>query len=150
MAYVGAPMIWYGTEVGMWGSGDPNNRKPMLWKDLEPYGVPGENAVMADQLDFYRRVIALRNAHPALRTGSFRTILTDDAQDTWVFLRELDGEQVLVALNAGDASATVELPASLGTGWKQVFGEPAKPGAEAFPKVEVPMQAGRVWVRNSK
>lgn len=150
MTYVGAPMIWYGTEVGMWGSGDPNNRKPMLWKDLEPYGVPGENAVMADQLDFYRRVIALRNAHPALRTGSFRTILTDDAQDAWVFLRELDGEQVLVALNAGDKAATVDLPASLGSGWKQVFGEPAKPGADSFPKVEVPMQAGRVWVRTSK
>jgi glycosidase len=150
MTYVGAPMIWYGTEVGMWGSGDPNNRKPMLWKDLEPYGVPGENAVMADQLDFYRRAIALRNAHPALRTGSFRTILTDDAQDVWVFLRELEGEQVLVALNAGDKAATVELPASLGTGWKPVFGEQGASGSATFPKVEVPMQAGRVWVRNSK
>ena len=150
MTYVGAPMIWYGTEVGMWGSGDPNNRKPMLWKDLEPYGVPGENAVMTDQLDFYRRVTALRNAHPALRTGSFRTILTDDAQDTWVFLRELDGEQVLVALNAGDKAATIDLPASLGTGWKPAFGEQGHSSSEAFPKVEVPMQGGRVWVRNSK
>jgi glycosidase len=150
MTYVGAPMIWYGTEVGMWGSGDPNNRKPMLWKDLEPYGVPGENAVMTDQLDFYRRVIALRNAHPALRTGSFRTILTDDAQDTWVFLRELDGEQVLVALNAGDKAATIDLPASLGTGWKPAFGQQGHSSSEAFPKVEVPMQGGRVWVRNSK
>ena len=37
MTYVGAPMVYYGDEVGMWGSDDPNNRKPMLWKDLEPY-----------------------------------------------------------------------------------------------------------------
>jgi glycosidase len=150
MTYVGAPMLWYGTEVGMWGSGDPNNRKPMLWKDLGPYAVPAENAVMADQLDFYRRAIALRNAHPALRTGSFRTILTDDVQDVWVFLRELEGEQVLVALNAGDKAATVELPASLGTGWKPVFGEPGASASATFPKIEVPMRAGRVWVRNSK
>jgi glycosidase len=105
---------------------------------------------MTDQLDFYRRVTALRNAHPALRTGSFRTILTDDAQDTWVFLRELDGEQVLVALNAGDKAATIDLPASLGTGWKPAFGEQGHSSSEAFPKVEVPMQGGRVWVRNSK
>jgi len=56
----------------------------------------------------------------------------------------------LVALNAGDKAATVELPASLGTGWKQVFGEPEASGSATFPKVEVPMQAGRVWVRNSK
>ncbi len=41
MTYVGAPMIYYGDEVGMWGSDDPNNRKPMLWKDLEPYDGSG-------------------------------------------------------------------------------------------------------------
>ena len=116
MTYVGAPMVWYGTEVGMWGSGDPNNRKPMLWKDLEPYGQPGENAVMQDHLDFYRGVIALRNAHPALRTGSFRTVLTDDAKDVWVFLREGAGEQVLVALNASDKPAEITLPETLGSG----------------------------------
>ena len=27
MTYVGAPMIYYGDEVGMWGSNDPNNRR---------------------------------------------------------------------------------------------------------------------------
>jgi cyclomaltodextrinase / maltogenic alpha-amylase / neopullulanase len=150
MTYVGAPMIWYGTEVGMWGSGDPNNRKPMLWKDLQPYAVPGENAVMEEQLDFYRRAIALRNAHPALRTGSFRTVVTDDAQDTWVFLREGGGEQVLVALNAGDKPATLDLPASLGSGWKPAFGEaPTNVPDSAFPRVEVPPVAGRVWVRKT-
>jgi glycosidase len=135
----------------MWGSGDPNNRKPMLWKDLEPYGQPGENAVMESQLDFYRRAIALRNAHPALRTGSFTTVLTDDVQDCWVFLRELGGEQVLVALNAGDKPATLQLPASLGAGWKSVFGDgPVSVPDAAFPKVEIPLESGRVWVRSAK
>ena len=151
MTYVGAPMVWYGTEVGMWGSGDPNNRKPMLWKDLEPYGQPGENAVMGEQLDFYRRVIALRNAHPALRTGSFRTVLTDDAKDVWVCLREGDGEQVLVALNASDKPASISLPESLGTGWKPAFGDGAVSVPDsAFPQVEIPLESGRVWVRPAK
>src|SRR5690606_20199840 len=30
----GAPMIYYGTESGMWGADDPDDRKPMLWDDL--------------------------------------------------------------------------------------------------------------------
>ena len=34
MAYVGPPMLYYGTEAGMWGADDPDDRKPMLWADL--------------------------------------------------------------------------------------------------------------------
>ena len=63
---------------------------------------------------------------------------------------QLANSTLLRKLNAGDKAATVELPASLGTGWKQVFGEPEASGSATFPKVGVPMQAGRVWVRNSK
>ena len=33
--WVGAPHIWYGDEVGMWGPDDPGPRKPMVWADLE-------------------------------------------------------------------------------------------------------------------
>lgn len=31
MTYIGAPMIYYGDELGMWGATDPYCRKPMLW-----------------------------------------------------------------------------------------------------------------------
>ena len=34
MTYVGAPMVYYGDEVGMWGANDPDDRKPMLWPDI--------------------------------------------------------------------------------------------------------------------
>jgi len=149
MTYVGAPMIWYGTEVGMWGSGDPNNRKPMLWKDLQPYEKPDENQVMQDQLDFYQAATVLRNAHTALRTGSFQTVLTDDQKDAWVFLRADKSEQVLVALNAGDQVAEVALPAELnedtGGKWKLVFGVTAD--KSVFPNISIPGTAGCVWVR---
>ena len=74
MTYIGAPMIWYGDEAGMWGAADPTGRKPMLWEDLEPYEKPEENFVMKDQLAFYEQIIALRNAHPALQTGTFQTL----------------------------------------------------------------------------
>ncbi len=123
MTYVGAPMVYYGDEVGMWGGDDPNCRKPMLWADLEPYEQPEENFVMRDQLAFYRRAIALRADHPALRTGSFQTLLTDDAADVWAFLRKDEREQLIVALNGSDRERTVviPLPPSAAERWRGVF-----------------------------
>ncbi len=35
MTYVGAPMIYYGDEAGMWGGHDPDDRMPMVWEDLK-------------------------------------------------------------------------------------------------------------------
>ena len=32
--FVGAPHIWNGDEVGMWGADDPDCRKPMVWSDI--------------------------------------------------------------------------------------------------------------------
>ena len=34
MTYVGPPMIYYGTEAGMWGADDPCDRMPMVWPEL--------------------------------------------------------------------------------------------------------------------
>ena len=33
MLYLGSPMFFYGDEAGMWGSNDPDCRKPMVWPD---------------------------------------------------------------------------------------------------------------------
>jgi glycosidase len=107
--YVGAPMIWNGAEAGMWGADDPTNRKPLLWEDLEPYVSP-EDRVDREMLAWYRKVFSMRAAHAALRTGSFRTLLVDDAQDVWVFERSNASERIVVALNAGSRDATVTLP----------------------------------------
>jgi glycosidase len=124
MTYVGAPMIYYGDEVGMWGADDPTCRKPMLWEDLQPYEQPEENAVMREHLDFYRRAIALRHAHPALRCGAVTTLKTDDAAGAWVFARSDDTEQLIIALNASPAPhvLTVPLPRGYPAAWKVVFG----------------------------
>lgn len=149
MTSEGAPMIYYGDEVGMWGAGDPGNRKPMLWKDLEPYDDADDNAVSVEMLDFYRSAVKLRRDHSALRRGTFRTLLADDAQDLWLFIREDDREQVLVALNGSDRAGVVTLPAELGARWKAVFGEAEGPeGDPQWPRVEVAPMAGRVWVRS--
>ncbi|MHC5111564.1 MAG: alpha-amylase family glycosyl hydrolase [Planctomycetota bacterium] len=131
MTYVGAPMIYYGDEVGMWGADDPECRKPMLWSDLGPYDAPGQNSVMEDHLAWYRRLIAIRRQHGSLRTGSFETLLINDDADTWVFLRRSDDDQVLVVVNASDEArrVAVTLPAYTARSWRNLLiDNPVEPG----------------------
>ncbi len=123
MTYVGAPMIYYGDEVGMWGADDPNCRKPMLWEDLGPYAKPLDNEIDTSSVTCYQQTIALRNAHPALRTGTFETLLIDDLNDIYAFLRKNDDEQLIVVLNASADVRIVDVPvpANAPTVWNGVL-----------------------------
>jgi len=126
MTYPGAPMIYYGDEVGLWGGNDPDCRKPMLWDDLtyvdEVYGAdattkhePDQVAVNHDLFAHYRKLIALRRTHPALLRGDYRTLVADDARGLFVFERTLGVERVIVAFNNSDHATTVDVP-SLSSG----------------------------------
>jgi glycosidase len=115
MTYVGAPMIWYGDEVGMWGADDPTDRKPMLWRDLEPYEDP-EDAVDASLLAHYRRVVAIRNTYDALQVGDYRLLLADDEANVLAFERRTGGQRVVVVINNGDRLRTVRVGVDAGDG----------------------------------
>jgi glycosidase len=148
MTHPGAPMIYYGDEVGMYGADDPTNRKPMLWKDLEPYELV-EDTVDTAQLDWYRRVIALRSAHSALRTGSFSTVLVDDARDLWGWLREDGAERLLVVVNGSDRVQAAESDAAfrerVAGAWDLVFdSDPTVKGA-TIDGMSIPALGARVW-----
>src|SRR5258708_6603456 len=108
MTFLGAPMIWYGDEAGMFGAGDPIDRKQMLWRDLEPYDNP-QDVVMPDVFEHYRRVIAIRNTYPALRTGNFETLLADDKNDLYGFARTDKGSVVAVIVNNNDKDQLVDI-----------------------------------------
>jgi cyclomaltodextrinase len=117
MTYVGAPMIYYGDEVGMWGANDPDCRKPMVWDDLKyqpeiynPDGSkrssPEEVKVNNDLLGHYKKLINIRNSHPSLRRGSYKTIKVDDEHEIFGFERKFEGEEVLVFINNSDVKRT--------------------------------------------
>ena len=108
MMFLGAPMIYYGDEAGMWSPDDPSNRMPMWWKDHEPFENP---QFKFDEKHFahYQRVIAIRNKFPSLRTGFFRPILIDDERGVYGFVRELGDERVYVVLNRGNKGASIEV-----------------------------------------
>lgn len=73
------------------------------WLPVNPNYVEGIN--VADQeadteshLNFYRKLIALRNASPALQTGDY-TALEQQQNNTLAFLRMLDDTTLMVVLN---------------------------------------------------
>lgn len=109
MAFAGAPMIWYGDEVGMWGASDPANRQPMIWKDLEPYDNPALT-VNSSLLDFYRRAIAARRQLPALQMGSWGRLGAPGHRRVFAFYRSLGHEHVYVVLNRTDQQVRVQVP----------------------------------------
>lgn len=120
MTYVGAPMIYYGDEVGMWGGNDPDDRKPMLWPDIEyadevykPDGSkrsPDKVVINQDLKAHYKQLIAIRHKHKALSLGSFKTLLIDDKNHLYAFEREYQGQRVWVLLNNSEKSQHLEIP----------------------------------------
>jgi glycosidase len=119
MTYVGAPMIYYGDEAGMWGAHDPDDRMPMTWRDvtyqpqaLDPRGVeraPDEVKFNEEVFGFYKKAIALRRQQPALNHGDFSVVTTDDAQRSLVVSRRLGKENLVIAINRGDKESRVNL-----------------------------------------
>ena len=110
--YIGAPYIYYGDEVGMWGADDPDNRKPMVWSDLNyetetshPLGMnrPVDVVAIDPQLfKYYKSVIALRNEHSCLRRGSYRTIQLNDQDGIFAFERSDGKETIRVYFNLSE------------------------------------------------
>lgn len=109
MSFLGAPMIYYGDEVGMYGADDPSCRKPMLWPERMPYDDP-EEKIEQDVLEHYRRVIAIRNTYPALQLGSFNPLAAVDDKGVFAFARTLDGESIVVVLNSSGESHRLDVP----------------------------------------
>ena len=101
-------MIYYGDEVGMWGGTDPDDRQPMIWKDLEPYNDP-EVTFNQDLFDRYVRLIAIHRHFTTLQTGFAHTILADDARNILVYSRDLGDSHVYVLVNRSDTAQSVDL-----------------------------------------
>ncbi|MEM9186687.1 MAG: glycoside hydrolase family 13 protein [Planctomycetota bacterium] len=118
-AFVGPPMIYYGTEAGMWGGDDPCDRMPMVWPDLhhdpqrsDPLGRDRPADAVAfdhDLFAFYQALFKLRHDCPALRRGRFEVVVSDDLAAVLTFKRVGEGETCYVILNRGDKAIEVSL-----------------------------------------
>ena len=112
MTYKGAPMIYYGDEVGMWGADDPHDRNPMVWSDLkyddeiinETSGFhKGFGSYKVEQnikvLDFYKKIISIHNSHSALQNGNVRFRFINDVSPIFAFERINNDERIISVFN---------------------------------------------------
>ena len=100
--YVGTPAIYYGDEYGMQGGADPDDRRTFDWSQA----TLGSPAVALTH-----RLASIRNRYAALRTGSYMTLLTDDARHIYAFGRFDAKHRIAVVLNDAGVTRTVTLPA---------------------------------------
>lgn len=137
--FVGAPVIYYGDEIGMTGAHDPANRGAMIWD---------ESRWNRDLLDHFRRLIRLRREHPALRRGSYESLLAQDS--VHVHLRRFDEDVVVVALNVSRESRTIDVRLPDGLRRDTVFsevwtGEKIAAVQGVLNRISIPGRGGRVF-----
>ena len=100
--YLGTPTIYYGDEYGLQGGPDPDDRRTFDWARASS----GNRAVALTH-----KLVALRHVYSALRTGSYMTLVTDDAHGIYAFGRFDAIHRIAVVLNCGSNARMVTLPA---------------------------------------
>jgi len=110
------------------------------WLPVNPNYADGVNVAEQEDdpdsmLNFYRHMIALRNATPALVAGEYAP-LHEDAEDYLAFLRSTDEQTCLVILNYADMEHTLrfDLDAEMG---HLVFSDRDRPAEDDLSAVTI-------------
>lgn len=105
-----------------------NSRVPMHWDDskyagfsqVKPWLLPThqdeinvkKELAEGEVFAFYQKLIALRKQEAVISAGGFREILPDD-QQVFAYVRELDGEKLVVFNNFYGKEAVISVPSDL-------------------------------------
>ncbi|MFA8341517.1 MAG: alpha-amylase family glycosyl hydrolase [Rhodothermaceae bacterium] len=96
----GLPVVYYGSEFGMTGASDPDNRRMMRF---------GENLSENEKamLKEVQKISKIRNGHTALRHGDFYTLKAD--KNIFAYSRSDLRERIIVVINKSKKSQEVEI-----------------------------------------
>lgn len=155
MTYIGAPMIYYGTEAGMWGGDDPDCRKPMVWEEFtysDEIAMPDGTTRSPDPVHFdrelfgfYQKLIAIRNASPALCLGDFTAVAVDDARELFAFKRRFKNETVLVAFNLSAQEQALSLECTESELWQDLFSGASLPALMGDLQMALPGKSVKIF-----
>jgi len=119
--FLGAPQIWNGEEVGMWGADDPDCRKPIIWDDLvyeneqaafDPSLTRQIDVVKPDKdlLAFYQKLIKMRKENPVLIYGDLKYPVADDEKMVLAYSRSRGNDEIICVFNRSEKSQSVDIP----------------------------------------
>ena len=122
--FIGAPQIYYGEEVGMWGADDPDCRKPMIWDDIvyederaafDPKKSRPVDIVRPDTAlrTFYMRLCKMRKENPVLVYGDLSFSVADDQNMTLAYNRTMGNNEIVVVFNRSDKTQTIKVPVKI-------------------------------------
>ena len=162
----GMPFVYYGEEIGMVGAKpDETIRTPMQWSatagtgftsgkpweapqpDWETKNVAVQDRDPGSMLNHYRRLIHLRNEHPALDRGS---LVVGTASDPAVaaYLRRSREETAIILANFSGRTIpqiSLTLDSGIGTGRLERIYEDPPNGCAAEATINMgPVSAGRI------
>lgn len=133
MTVPGAPVVYYGDEIALFGHGDPDCRCAFPWDESV------WNHILRHHI---RACIALRHELPALRRGDFSICFADN--HAVVYQRRYEDQIVVVALNSGRNTCPITWlghPKAILQEQLSDNGEPLHCGQEMI----IPGRSGRMW-----
>ncbi|MBU3132609.1 Ig-like domain-containing protein [Clostridium gasigenes] len=107
MGYPGAPTIYYGDEVGVTGTKDPDSRRTFPWERLkESNGDYSANGRYKELFDVYKKSTEIRNKNlDIFATGDIKTAYSKDS--VIAYARKSDSKGGLLVLNQSDKEKTI-------------------------------------------
>ena len=140
MTLPGAPMIYYGGEVGLLGETDPDCRRCMPW-DQKEWNQP--------VYEMTRALVAFRHAHPAVRYGKPEKLSAFNG--LFAYRMAYDGDEVLVVLNPREAIANYSMPAhSTAATWVEAFTGQKFTASSGSLCLDIPSRSALVLVPGDK
>ena len=139
MTYVGAPMVYYGDEIGMTGGKDPGCRGTMIWDASKQDG---------NLLQCMKSLINLRKAYSPFRRGAFETLLIDARANVFGFLRKDEEGSCIVVLNNSHETRSIAVSTQGGLRrWKQVWpGGGNTLATDGTIRMSIPALSGQVFI----
>lgn len=96
----GLPVIYYGSEFGMTGASDPDNRRMMRFdNELSQFEK--------NTMDVVSKIIKLRSQNTSLRYGDFYKLISNE--NIYAYVRSDFNERILVILNKSDKEESVNI-----------------------------------------
>ncbi|WP_224753848.1 alpha-amylase family glycosyl hydrolase [Paenibacillus terricola] len=118
LGYPGAPTIYYGDEVGLTGTKDPDSRRAFPWERVQDTnGAYSGQGRYASLFNMYQTAAKVRHEHDVFSTGDLKTAYAQG--DVIAYARKNASEAGLVVVNRSETEQTIQanvagyLPAGL-------------------------------------
>lgn len=98
MTYTGIPVVYYGTEIGLTGGADPDNRRDMDW------------SVQSPLTDYLKALTRIRRSNKALTEGNFQLLAVEP--DLLCYSRRFKDDIIITVFNLSSKArkAVISLP----------------------------------------